>query len=743
MKKALLTIVFACGTLLSFFLLSTSGLTDGQMVRGDCNGDGAINMKDVLILRKYIADLPVEFADHVCSVSPSASETDPVWTMPTASTQPSASQTEPSYTEPSYTQPSVTEPSYTAPSQTETQPSYTQPSYTQPSVTQPSYTQPSQTQPSVTQVQPTGDEVLLSLRLTKLGKYESGNVTETHDFAVPKNAASTVKVILKKVWHASSLSADELAGYVTMDPACTLVPATATEPNPSLEDVGNGNQNVTFTYTITPAADTTVAASVKYFVDNPDVVVLVNGKNSAGGTGETTKPSKDGTPVVPEENAAVDLVTLTFADENASSYGVSFHSFEALTSPKVQVVQGTASSASAFTGATEFAATTASAKMGEFESYNPLNYDFYYTDATEVVSYQHKATLSGLAAGTTYSYRVGDGATGKWSPIYTFTTKPASVGDFSFIFTADFQPELPEEGLMYKGVAQVMNAAIGLCPNPAFILHGGDFVYTDANGQNGISQWRNVINGCNNGSGSFAYFAETPWAMAAGNHDARKTPFFFNYANSSADANSLYYSFDYGDMHVVSLDTYVMEGSATDAAQLAWLQNDLASTDKKWKIVETHYSFYVNHNRDIEDVGTDTDRSTLLSLFDQYGVDVVLSAHVVQNYYTTYPVKAGVVTTTATTNQYGVDCYTNPGGTVYLQNGASGNSFGITNEEGKINGYGWSYPSLMKDSEAGHYGSFAVLKRQDNALTVNRYYLDEATKELKTYAHGQFGIVKN
>ena len=725
-QKHIFSFLFVLTMATSLFLVMSSGLTDGQMVRGDCNGDGAINMKDVLLLRKYIADLPVEFADHICSASPSTSETTPVWTLPTATTQPSASQTEPS--------------------QTETVPSVTEPSQTQPSVTQPSTTQPSVTEPSVTQVQPTGDEVLLSLNLTKLGKYESGNVNETHNFAVTKNAASTVKIILKKVWHASSLPADELANYVTMGSACTLVPATATDPNPSLEDVGNGNQNVTFTYTITPAEDTTVAVSIKYFVDNPDVVILVNGKNSAGGTGETTKPSKDSTPVVPEENAAVDLVTLTFADESASSYGVSFHSFESLTSPKVQVTKGTATDAAAFVGATEFAASTTSAKMGEFESYNPLNYDFYYTDATEVLSYQHKATLSGLDAGTTYSYRVGDSATGKWSPIYTFTTKPATIEDFSFIFTADFQPELPEEGLMYKGVAQVLNAALGLCPNPAFILHGGDFVYTDANGQNGISQWRNVINGCNNWSeSSCAFFAEHPWGMAAGNHDSHKTPFFFNYDNQAAagDTQSLYYSFDYGDMHVVSLDTDVLAGAGVNAAQLAWLQNDLASTDKKWKIVETHYSFYVNTNRDLEDYGTsDTDRTTLLNLFDQYGVDVVLSAHVVQNYYTTYPLKAGVVTTTAVTNQGGVDCYTNPGGTVYLQNGASGNSFGIENEEGKINGYGWSYPSLMKDSEAGHYGSFAVIKRQGDALIVNRYYLDEASKELKTYAHGQFGIIK-
>lgn len=718
-QKYISCLLFVLTMATSLFLVTGSGLTDGQLIRGDVNGDNAINMKDVLLLRKYLAELPVEFADHVCTAVPSAETQTPSWTMPTAETEPS-----------------VTEPTYTVPSQSQTQPSVTVPTVTVPSQsqTQPSVTEPSATVPS--QSQPAGDTVALSLSVTEHTPDKWTAATRTDSFNVP-TGENTVAIILPAVWHGKNDYPETTAKTF----ANLSYNGAALTPVVTYGETKNNANDIILTYTL----NVTAAGTISGTVDHPAFKAFRVAVNGEGG-GEPTKPSKDSTPVVPEENADVDLVTLTFADESASSYGVSFHSFAALTSPKVQVVKGAVTDAAAFSSATEFAASTTSAKMGEFEGYNPLNYDFYYTNATEVTSYQHKATLSGLDAGTTYSYRVGDGATGKWSPIYTFTTKPATVGDFSFIFTADFQPELPEEGLMYKGVAQVMNAAVGLCPNPAFILHGGDFVYTDANGQNGISQWRNVINGCNNWSeSSRAFFAEHPWGMAAGNHDSHKTPFFFNYDNQAAagDTQSLYYSFDYGDMHIVSLDTDVLAGAGVNAAQLSWLQNDLASTDKKWKIVETHYSFYVNTNRDLEDYGTsDTDRTTLLNLFDQYGVDVVLSAHVVQNYYTTYPLKAGAVTTTAVTNQGGVDYYTNPGGTVYLQNGASGNSFGIENEEGKINGYGWSYPSLMKDSEAGHYGSFAVIKLEGNAMTVNRYYLDEATKEVKTYARGQFGIIK-
>ncbi|MCQ2405023.1 MAG: dockerin type I repeat-containing protein, partial [Clostridia bacterium] len=68
----------------------------GRLVRGDANGDDAINMKDVLLERKYLADIPVKFADHCCvpptpvtepTTEPTtAPTTRPSWTMPVVTT---------------------------------------------------------------------------------------------------------------------------------------------------------------------------------------------------------------------------------------------------------------------------------------------------------------------------------------------------------------------------------------------------------------------------------------------------------------------------------------------------------------------------------------------------------------------------------------------------------------------------------------------------------------------------------
>ena len=131
-QKYISCLLFVLTMATSLFLVTGSGLTDGQLIRGDVNGDNAINMKDVLLLRKYLAELPVEFADHVCTAETPSQTQAPSWTMPTAATEPSV--TVPTVTVPSQsqTQPSATEPTYTVPSQSQTQPSVTEPTYTVP-----------------------------------------------------------------------------------------------------------------------------------------------------------------------------------------------------------------------------------------------------------------------------------------------------------------------------------------------------------------------------------------------------------------------------------------------------------------------------------------------------------------------------------------------------------------------------------------------------------------------------------
>ena len=98
-----------------------------------------------------------------------------------------------------------------------------------------------------------------------------------------------------------------------------------------------------------------------------------------------------------------------------------------------------------------------------------------------------------------------------------------------------------------------------------------------------------------------------------------------------------YYSFDYGRVHIVSLDSQL---SARDPDQLSamksWLIEDLSSNDADWTIVIFHhppYSKGANHDSDDTeklggfDMPQQWMREQFVPVFDQYGVDVVYNGH--------------------------------------------------------------------------------------------------------------------
>jgi len=98
-----------------------------------------------------------------------------------------------------------------------------------------------------------------------------------------------------------------------------------------------------------------------------------------------------------------------------------------------------------------------------------------------------------------------------------------------------------------------------------------------------------------------------------------------------------YYSFDYGNVHVVSLDSQL---SARDPEQLEamqdWLIDDLSSNDLDWTVVIFHhppYSKGANHDSDDTaklngfDMPQQYMREQFVPIFDAYGVDVVYNGH--------------------------------------------------------------------------------------------------------------------
>jgi len=88
-----------------------------------------------------------------------------------------------------------------------------------------------------------------------------------------------------------------------------------------------------------------------------------------------------------------------------------------------------------------------------------------------------------------------------------------------------------------------------------------------------------------------------------------------------------YYSFDYGNIHFICLDSFDIDRSP-GSAMMTWLQADLLSTAREWIIAFWHHPPYSKGSHDSD---TETEliqmRTNALPILEAGGVDLVLAGH--------------------------------------------------------------------------------------------------------------------
>jgi hypothetical protein len=145
-----------------------------------------------------------------------------------------------------------------------------------------------------------------------------------------------------------------------------------------------------------------------------------------------------------------------------------------------------------------------------------------------------------------------------------------------------------------------------------------------------------------------------PLFPAPGNHDyhdadftadfAQKThatPYYENFSmpvngecGGVPSENPAFYSFDLGNIHFISLDSYGMEGQQyflydTLGPQVKWLKKDLEfNKNKGWIIAYWHHPPYSKgtHDSDTDDTMSGI-RKNLLRILENYEVDLILCGH--------------------------------------------------------------------------------------------------------------------
>ncbi|MBQ4627396.1 MAG: metallophosphoesterase family protein [Clostridia bacterium] len=237
-----------------------------------------------------------------------------------------------------------------------------------------------------------------------------------------------------------------------------------------------------------------------------------------------------------------------------------------------------------------------------------------YADAMEWEgNIVHKATVSGLAAGQTYSYRVGDGTT--FSDWGSFTT---DNGDSKVDFIAIADVQAGNLNNFLQG-ARVTRTAFETLPDAEFMVNLGDF--TDDSTNEEWDYYDTAMAEIN---------ANTTLAPIAGNHDGLGVAHWFNNmfnldtSESVQVKDGVNYSFDYGNVHIAVLNTN--DVLSISIPQLKWLENDLKGTDKDWKIVLMHKSPY-SLGKDAKWPDALFLQSALTKVIDKCDVDLVMSGH--------------------------------------------------------------------------------------------------------------------
>ncbi|NOX85037.1 MAG: T9SS type A sorting domain-containing protein [Chlorobi bacterium] len=231
--------------------------------------------------------------------------------------------------------------------------------------------------------------------------------------------------------------------------------------------------------------------------------------------------------------------------------------------------------------------------------------------------HQHKTTLTGLTPNTKYFYRVScDNTNIEYGSFISGAEESAE--EISFYAYGDTRTNGGIHNQVAKKILDDMSQHPGA---QTFIISSGDLV---SNGNN-ESDWQNQFF-----SPDYGYIREMlanlPYMAAMGNHEGQGVLFHKYFPYPMFVSSRYYYSFDYGPAHFTVIDQFTSYGAGS--AQYEWMVNDLASTDKNWKIMVFHepgWSAGGGHpnNTQVQNV--------IQPLCVQYGVQLVINGH--NHYY--------------------------------------------------------------------------------------------------------------
>lgn len=248
-------------------------------------------------------------------------------------------------------------------------------------------------------------------------------------------------------------------------------------------------------------------------------------------------------------------------------------------------------------------------------------------------TYQYEAHLHGLKPDTTYYYGIFDGDQ-RLTPMgtdYRLRSAPARDSERPLRFW--IVGDSGDGSIVQKDAFDAMVELVGEEERPIdAYVHLGDMAYssgTDTEFQDHYFEMYESL------------LRNTVTWPTMGNHEGRTSsgrtgvgPYYDAYvlpkageAGGEPSGTESYYSFDFGRIHFICLNSHD-EARSEAGAMAAWLKRDLAQTEAEWLIAFWHHPPYSKgtHDSDSEDQLIEM-REVMVPLLEDHGVDLILAGH--------------------------------------------------------------------------------------------------------------------
>ena len=415
----------------------------------------------------------------------------------------------------------------------------------------------------------------------------------------------------------------------------------------------------------------------------------------------------------PEEKIPYSPVSLTVTlyDAENSVYGFTYHTAQKPLRPVLKIAEG-----DSLDGELQMIDGEIKAESAYGKDVNSKNVSH------KIYVVKIKAQLK---KNTKYTYQVYDKYVKVGSEVATLTTKDTSSTSFTFAHVSDSQSSA-NSGANFRRVLTELSGKAD------FVVHTGDVVQYAMYEY----EWDEMLHK------SFSLLSAMPMMAVSGNHETggyygntRETTkhFYYKVSESCKEQTGVYYTFVYGNVRFIMLDTNDLSGNRLSVDQYAWLESVLKANDSVWTVVGMHNPLYsvgkwgLDPSRNGVALGL---RSQLGGLFYDYGVDIVLQGHD-HCISKTYPLDGSGYADSdcVATDIDGVTYAQNPDGVYYLMNGPAGDQ--------NRTPYASEKPAEYEYAVSGNQKSWAEFTVDGNKLTVSVKYYDTSVKTYYTW-----GIVK-